>query len=82
MVQESNKRKVYQQQKRTICSYHINIRRKQMASNVSVKLDGLDDVIMNEIMRRKSSTFRGRKENVLLEGLRTFYDINEARNWR
>ncbi len=53
-----------------------------MASNVSVKLDGLDDVIMNEIMRRKSSAFRGRKENVLLEGLRTFYDFNEARNWR
>ena len=53
-----------------------------MASNVSVKLDGLDDVIMNEIMRRKSSAFRGRKENAPLEGLRTFYAFNEARNWR
>ena len=52
-----------------------------MATNVNLKLEGEEEEMMTTLLK-KITRFRMRKDAVLVEALRTYYQNQEQAKWR
>ena len=53
-----------------------------MAQHINIKLDGLDELMLKEILQKEGSKHKGSKQNMFLEILRCYYQSKVDKGWR
>ena len=61
---------------------HSTRQRRTMAQNINIKLDGLDELMVKEILQKESSKHKNNKQTLFLEALHTYYQSKVKNGWR
>ena len=51
-------------------------------TTITTRVEGIDEFILKEIMSKEGNLHKHNNSNLMLEALRTYYDLKKKNNWR